>query len=153
MSNPLLDLSVVMATGPCSNWPEDLVSAALAALGHPSTWATAVEACMADGWRTVSLADVRLTICRHAAQNHRKILISWMLDRSEWWLVRAGRFEADLRGVFADLRRWAAGEDVRLGDVRDRANKIYVDADAADDAYTADAAFDLARKIDAAEAT
>jgi hypothetical protein len=111
--------------------------------GSPPTWAE-VLAC-----GELSFSDRRWIVARVLLRD-RKLFVAWAIDCAELSAPCAGKWEADVRAVLADLRRWCAGETVDLVALRERAWEILRAAAAA--AYAAAAAAYAAADADAADA-
>ena len=133
---------------PCSDWTPERINAALSRLDC-SSWVAAAESARADRWRTVSLADLRLTAYRVATREQRiagvrrSVSIRIMHDRRRF----GDRADDHTLGVWGELERWCSGDDaVDLAALRDAADAAYAAAYAAA-AYAADAAADAAAYV------
>lgn len=141
---------IVNAPGgpPCSGWTKARLNAALSRLDCTS-WVAAAESARADQWRTVSLADLRLTAYRVATREQRiagvrrSVSIRIMHDRRRF----GDRADDHTLGVWGELDRWCSGDDaVDLAALRDAAD------DAAHACAVDDAAYDAAYAAHAAHA-
>ena len=130
----MIDAALIRSTQPCRSWRESgRIEGALEALHHPASWSVGVERAAADGWRTVSRADLRLTMCRYAARRHRAVLVAWVVPLTHRSVARQRarwpEAPATVLEIWDRLERWGGDraeiEEIRL-DTADTADDLGV---------------------------
>ena len=152
----MITVDTILATVPCADWTRWRVTAALAN-ADTSSWVALAESARADKWRTVTLADLRLTVCRHAARQHRaSVLTPWVQEVTRRCVVAQRRRHGtaatpETLAIWDALESWD-GTVVTADALSRRAhaerirNRAYAaDAAAAAAADAADAAYYAAR--------
>ena len=150
----MITVDTIMATNPCADWPRAKVERMAAHLDATS-WSTLVASAAASKWRLVPLADLRLTLCRHAAANHRPVLVAWMQHVTRVRVAgqrrRYPRARAEVVALWDRLDAWD-GTAAQAQAIRSDAWRVYDDAAVAAAAAAvadADAAADAADAADA----
>ena len=172
----MITVDTIMATRPCAaDWPRAKVKR-LAARLDATSWSTLVASAAARDWQDVPLADLRLTLCRHAAANHRPVLVTWVQHVTRVRVAgqrrRYPRARAEVVAIWDRLDAWD-GTAAQARAIRSDAWRVYDDAydaaagaaaayaaayaDAADAAagpgVALDLLVDLAARLDAVEAS
>lgn len=151
---------LIMSTVPCVGWPRERVEVTLEQLDC-SSWLALVESAIRERWRAVSLPDLRLTLCRHAAQRHREaVLAPWAVEvthaRVTAQRLRYPRAIPEVVAIWDRLAAWSGDREEILEIRRDareaNANAAYAYADAAADAGASSSAAYADAGADAAAA-
>ncbi len=153
----MMTVDLLMSTNPCVDWPRARVKRLLASPRiDASSWVAFARSCAASKWRAPTLADLRLTACRYAAQHHRPdVLTPWLQDvtRQRVAAQRASHGSAataETLAIWTALESWDGTSDQARA-LRDRANAEWRRARNAYAAYAAalDAAVAAAAADDA----
>lgn len=106
-----ITVDAILATVPCADWPRGRVTAALAK-ADTSSWVALAESARSDKWRTVTLADLRLTVCRYAARRHRvSVLTPWVQEVTRRRVVaqrqrHGSAATPETLAIWAELELW-----------------------------------------------
>ena len=161
----VITVDAILATVPCVDWPRGRVTAALAK-ADTSSWVALAESARSDKWRTVTLADLRLTVCRYAARRHRvSVLTPWVQEVTRRRVVaqrqrHGSAATPETLAIWAELELWdgtvatadALSQRADAEWSRNCAARADAAAYAAADAYAAYAAARAARAAAAAYA-
>ena len=107
----MITVDAILATVPCVDWPRGRVTAALAK-ADTSSWVALAESARSDKWRTVTLADLRLTVCRYAARRHRvSVLTPWVQEVTRRRVVaqrqrHGSAATPETLAIWAELELW-----------------------------------------------
>ena len=138
----MITVDTIMATRPCADWPRAKVER-LAARLDATSWSTLVASAAARDWQDVPLADLRLTLCRHAAANHRPVLVTWVQHVTRVRVAgqrrRYPRARAEVVAIWDRLDAWD-GTAAQARAIRSDAWRVYDDAADAAAYAAADAA-------------